>query len=314
MAQRNDDELAFYLAALTNPFGQISDQERLWYLTELNIAQPYLGPTQMNDLWMAYWLSKGFAQESVNDMAYKWLLSLGIPAGHINDMWHTYFEIPAYPPILNSALAWIKPESIVQSVGSVTRLNNLGTGGTDFDLVTIAGDLTVTQSNGFNVVNYDGLSHIRPLLEQVLVQPNRIYAAYQLTDLTTQNICQVYDAMTSSVLRHKLLLDKANDRHRLETGQSIVTPNNSLTVNVEVTSALFNGATSDLLVAPNIVASGNVGTQNFEYVTLGGRYPGLEGSDMLGTINEFIVFNGVLPDAAEDAEIFNHLRQKWGSS
>lgn len=84
MAQRNDDELAFYLVAAVKASGQISDENRDWLLSQL---APYTGATHINDLWQAFWVAEGIAPGHVNDMAYAWLILQGISPGHINDMW-----------------------------------------------------------------------------------------------------------------------------------------------------------------------------------------------------------------------------------
>jgi len=299
MAQRNDDELASYLAALLNPFGQISDQERLWYLTELNIAQPYLGAAQMNDLWMAYWISKGIPQGSVNDMAYNWLLSLGIPAGHINDMWHTYFEVPAYPPILDTTLVWLDETTLVTSGSDVIGWTNKGSGGALYDLDVIAGSPQIGLINGLNSPSFALLDSLRPTVDTLINRPLTIMALFQIDSISaggTLNTLFDNGPSGTSTPRMQFFHRKGSgtfENWNFVYPNGIATPVNSSDTIVHGLQAKEDPGSSGMrlnLSGEAIVTNTGTGGDGFVYATLGNEYVNAD-RGFLGRLNSFYVWD-----------------------
>ncbi len=317
MAQRNDDELAFYLAELSNPNGQISDQERLWYLTELNIAQPYLGATQMNDLWTAYWLTKGIPQGSVNDMAYNWLVSLGIPARHINDMWHDYFDsVIAYPPVLDTALVWSDESTLLISGQDITGWNNKGTGGAAYDLIGETSGSVLPQLSSQNGISCLELSLIantdrkwlRPASGLFIPQPFTIIVVANL-DLvaTTQRV--LFDGFAGGT-RSYLQSDDFFREFSFHGGIPINAGANSEDLLPHVFTCIGDGATSALHISD--VFDGidvDSGINGITYITVGSNFNTF--TSWSGRIYEILVFDYSISNS-DYLSIQSFMRDKWG--
>ncbi len=217
---------------------------------------------------------------------------------------------PSYPAVLNNAIVWLSNITISQSGGFLDSFQNKGVGGSSYDLDVITGQISIVKPNGLDALFFDGVSFVRPLSLTLLPQPNRIYCVYQLTNLTTQVIARLYDSYDSSTIRNMMGLNKFSNYHWIEAGNDIQTPNSSLTASTEISSCLFSGANSELTIDGRPTVTGNAGTQSWNYCTLGAEYNETAGAMMLGTIFEFIVFNGLLPTVSQDISIIEYLADK----
>ena len=99
----NDIKLNALLAALGQTDGQIDDLEWV-FVKAINLNDGSTATEdQINDLWYELLTFRGFTGD-INDMYYDYFVSLGVPPGHINDMWiifwealGEYFNIPPEP-------------------------------------------------------------------------------------------------------------------------------------------------------------------------------------------------------------------------
>lgn len=87
--QYNDAKHASLIAYLTIPNGHIDDAEQAYLLSLLGG-----NPTeeQINDLWMKRFDYLGIPNGHINDRMYDFLLSIGLPPQHINDMWYFFWK------------------------------------------------------------------------------------------------------------------------------------------------------------------------------------------------------------------------------
>lgn len=83
MTHRNDDKYAELLTLTGETGGHIDDLEHAWLLSVVTTP----AGEHINDLWMRYFIEQGITDAQYNDAIYAYLLSVGVPAATVPDMW-----------------------------------------------------------------------------------------------------------------------------------------------------------------------------------------------------------------------------------
>jgi hypothetical protein len=186
----------------------------------------------------------------------------------------------------------------------ISKLYSLG--GADFDLVQSTPSLQPTwKESGYNslpAIAFSVDTKLRSSVATVLVQSNSIYCV----GFTTKNSSYMYDALNSSTARNAMLRDGSNNL-QVYAGASLNTFTAPATTKIYYT--LYNGASSAVYINNALSVSGDAGTHDLQYLTMGHAYTdGTYSPD--GDISELLLINN---NQGNGAVFSNYLNERFNA-
>lgn len=175
--------------------------------------------------------------------------------------------------------------------GYVSKLYSLG--GAALDLVQTSGALQPKWvSNGFNnlpELQFDAVDDaMAPATKTNFLQANSIFTVGKSTRKTGSNSAFFFDGTTGTA--RNALYNAANLSFNFSLFAGATLDGLQSDINTHLFLSKFKGAASELHIDNTLKATGNAGTQGFDYVTLGNAYPG-GGLALAGSISEFFFIN-----------------------
>jgi hypothetical protein len=196
--------------------------------------------------------------------------------------------------IQRNALVDLNSSGIVGST-PVTRWNNSGKGGSDYDL-SVVGDtganLTRATVNGYDAVQFGGSVYLEPASGQSIAGPATVIAVIQFTNAAPGADTIALDSRSLDDPNRWYINTNAASGNELglyQGGVQLSLPG-SYDLNAHVVTAQFNGGATTTLTSSGVgTASGNAGTSSpFDYCTLGARFSGTLSSEFITP--RFLIF------------------------
>lgn len=259
-----------------------------------------------NDAWKEFFVGVGLGTNSNQDDLQAYLVSIGYPQQHVNDMFLMWMADTILSTALDPVVA-LNGTSIDSTGGNVTKWRNVAggasSGGTAYDLTPSTGTPTVeTLDNGLEAVNFNNNSNMKSAAQQTIAQPcSIIWVGKSNNALPTSGFDQVSSGHSTATSLGFLLIESTNT-FRANGASFIDISSLDLDINAHLLAA--NGASSNYSVynTTEIQQSGNMGTTPLEYITLGSTNAGSLLYD--GWIGSFYVYNRVLTLAEAQAALF----------
>ena len=202
-------------------------------------------------------------------------------------------------------------------VGSspVTAWNNdtvIAAGGADYDLdVTVGGGtLGTTTQNGETVVTFNGSVGLETTSGQTITQAGTVFIAFKMDTHAADQY--LLSARSDSAASWNLLFDVPGDDIVINAGTTLTGPTGmDGDTDWHVATAVVNGANSLLFVSALGTVTGDAGSENLDFGTLGISLAGTLGLD--GSIASMVVYDAAL-DQWKRNRIEGFLQTKYGVS
>jgi len=171
---------------------------------------------------------------------------------------------------LKEALVWLQPSGIEATAGSVTAWRNSGTGGSQYDITTIAGNVTTDTLNGKTVVRTDGEigTYLRTATGLTSQQPYTVWILAQYDQFIGGTLADyLYDGHVNQGASRSCIR-KVSGRFAAYGGSDITILDPS-DLDVHVFAVCFQNTTSLSVVDDlNPVSGGTTGANQFSALTL----------------------------------------------
>jgi len=213
----------------------------------------------------------------------------------------------AWTPAKLSTELWLDASdsgTITESSGAVSQWadksgneNNVSQANSSLQPLTNTNTL-----NSKNVIYFDGSDLMNATFEATLTQPNSVFAVFKRKNLDSF----LFDGV-NDINRHTFTFYLADSKYFSFAGSLLF--GSVSDTNAHMMGSVYNSNSSEIFIDGTSDAKGDVGTQDMDGITLGGRYNGQQYYD--GDIAEIIVVDDILSES-DRQKLEGYLAHKWG--
>ena len=201
-------------------------------------------------------------------------------------------------PLVAGSLAHFDETSIVGAT-PVTAWNNIGTGGSAFDLDVVVGtgaNLTTSVLNGHTGILSTGSAGLETTAGQTINGPATVFMVFKPTPASPPVQMNFMDARSTTAARWVIFTNNtAADKFAMFQG-TILTLSEAYDNNLHVFTAQFNNDSSSKLTVSNVGSvTGDAGSAAWDFASI--FISELEVTSAQGLFLEFVVYDRALIDA-----------------